>query len=744
MTKHKDYQAADVLAMVADYLPEEQVQAVKKAYDWAAFLHKEQKRQSGIPYIAHPIQVAGILAELKMDGPTIIAGFLHDIVEDTPVSLEDVVDRFGPIVGRIVDGVTKISKIKYQDSKVQLAENHRKLLLAMAKDIRVIIVKLADRLHNMRTLDALRPEKQRRISQETLSIYAPLADRLGISAIKWELEDLSLSYLEPDAYHKIASMMSMKRDERLAVIQEAIDEIEASIDELHIKDVSVYGRPKHIYSIYRKLVDQHKSFDEIYDLSAIRVLTENLTDTYAVLGAIHAHWKPLPGRFKDYIALPKPNGYQSLHTTVIGPAGRPLEVQIRTYAMHQVAEFGVAAHWAYKKNKGSDQQADVSDKSERVLNMIQGILEFQESAEDAQDFMDSVQTDLFVDRVYAFSPAGDVYELSKGAGPLDMAFAIHSKVGAHTTGAKANGRIVPLDYQIQNGDIMEILTSPNAQPSRDWLDLVKTRKARHKIKSALKKRDREENIQAGLDAVSKELFDQGYDLSDFVTDEKLQGVADVFQSGTKDDLLAAVGYGDVTRLAVVRELTKADREAKEAAAAEELQKRLLEEGGAIKKNSQTNKKKEKADSDVVIAGIDSLLVHLAKCCTPVPGDNVTGYITQGRGVAVHRFDCPNIHAAQKAGERLVDVIWADPNGQRPDYTADLTIHAENEPGILNSLLKSLNAKTRFIKEINGHVTRGGMVQVQASLGVMNLAQLNGIIDSLSAQRSVYEVKRTIH
>ena len=321
----------------------------------------------------------------------------------------------------------------------------------------------------------------------------------------------------------------MKRDERMAVIQEAIDQIEESIDELHIEDVSVYGRPKHIYSIYRKLVDKHKSFDEIYDLSAIRVLTENLTDTYAVLGAIHAHWKPLPGRFKDYIALPKPNGYQSLHTTVIGPSGRPLEVQIRTYKMHQVAEFGVAAHWAYKKNKGSDQQANVTDQSEQVLNMIQGILEFQESAEDAQDFMDSVQTDLFVDRVYAFSPAGDVYELAQGAGPLDMAFAIHSNVGAHTTGAKANGRIVPLDYQIQNGDIMEILTSPNAQPSRDWLDLVKTRKARHKIKSSLKKRDRADNIQSGLDAVTKELFDQGYEANDFISDEKLQAVADTFQ-----------------------------------------------------------------------------------------------------------------------------------------------------------------------------------------------------------------------
>ncbi|WP_242977408.1 RelA/SpoT family protein, partial [Fructobacillus ficulneus] len=476
MTKYKEYTANEVLEMVQAYLPSDQVTQVQAAYDWAKNLHAKQKRRSGEPYIVHPIQVAGILAELKMDGPTVVAGFLHDIVEDTPVDLNDVTEHFDPVVTRIVDGVTKISKIKYQDSKVQLAENHRKLLLAMAKDIRVIIVKLADRLHNMRTLDALRPEKQRRIANETLSIYAPLADRLGISAIKWELEDLSLAVLEPDAYHKIAGLMDMKREERIKSIQEAVDKLNESIEELGLENVLVYGRPKHIYSIYRKLVDKHKSFEEIYDLSAIRVLTNSIPDTYAVLGAIHAHWTPIPGRFKDYIALPKPNGYQSLHTTVIGPSGRPLEVQIRTHAMHQVAEYGVAAHWAYKQHGGtSNESADVEDQSEKALNVIQGILELQESATDAQDFMDSVQADLFVDRVYAFSPAGDVYELPRGASPLDMAFAIHSNVGTRTTGAKANGRIVPLDYKIQNGDILEILTSPNATPSRDWLDLVSTR-----------------------------------------------------------------------------------------------------------------------------------------------------------------------------------------------------------------------------------------------------------------------------
>lgn len=748
MTKYKEYTANDVMEMVKAYMPDDQVVQVQAAYDWAKNLHAQQRRHSGEPYIVHPIQVAGILAELKMDEATIVAGFLHDIVEDTPVSLEDVTEHFDPVVGRIVDGVTKISKIKYQDSKVQLAENHRKLLLAMAKDIRVIIVKLADRLHNMRTLDALRPDKQRRIAHETLSIYAPLADRLGISAIKWELEDLSLAVLEPDAYHQIAGQMDMKREERLKAIQIAVDKIEDSIHDLGLKNVVVYGRPKHIYSIYRKLVDKHKSFGEIYDLSAIRVLTNSIPDTYAVLGAIHAHWTPIPGRFKDYIALPKPNGYQSLHTTVIGPSGRPLEVQIRTHAMHQVAEFGVAAHWAYKQHGGtSNQSADVKDQSERALNVIQGILELQESATDAQDFMDSVQADLFVDRVYAFSPAGDVYELPKGAGPLDMAFAIHSNLGTRTTGAKANGRIVPLDYKIQNGDIMEILTGPNASPSRDWLDLVSTRKAKHKIKHFLKSQDRADNIENGLEAVSRALFEMHFNPVEFLTDEQITAVAETMQAGTREDLLAAVGYGDISRLAVAKELTRHVREEREAADAEELQKSLLEDGQAIKKEPQVPKQKSRdrdKQSDVVIAGVDNLLVRLSGCCTPVPGDPVMGYISQGRGIAVHRFDCPNIHAAQQKGQRLVDVIWADVNGQRPDYTADLTIHAENEPGILNAILRSLNAKTRFIKEINGHVTKGGMVQVQASIGVANLAQLNGIIDALLADHSVYDVKRTIH
>ncbi|CAH1852185.1 RelA/SpoT family protein [Convivina intestini] len=745
MTKYRDYTASDVLEMVASYMSPADTQEVNRAYQWAAQLHQEQRRNSGQPYIIHPIQVAGILAELRMDTATVAAGYLHDVVEDTPATLTDVADKFDPAVAQIVDGVTKISQIKYQNSQERLAENHRKLLLAMSKDIRVIIVKLADRLHNMRTLDALRPDKQKRIARETLDIYAPLADRLGISTIKWELEDLSLSYLDPDDYHHIASLMDMKRDERLAYIQTAVDEINAAIDSLGLQNVDVYGRPKHIYSIYRKLVDKHKEFSEIYDLSAIRVLTDTIPDTYAVLGTIHSRWTPIPGRFKDYIALPKANGYQSLHTTVIGPGGRPMEVQIRTHKMHEVAEFGVAAHWAYKQNRGSDKQAQVGDKNQQALNMIQGILELQESAQDAQDFMAGVQGDLFGDRVYAFSPKGDVYELAQGAGPLDMAFSIHSNVGLKTTGAKVNGRIVPLDYKIKTGDIVEIITSPNAKPSRDWLDLVSTRRARNKIKQHFKQLDRQDNIVAGREVISQELTQEHFNSADFLDENQLTQAALDLHFSSADDMLAAVGYGDMTGQGVVKKLTESARQQQADQAAQELQREILEEGHAITAD-QTGFSHKEANkvNDIVIAGVDNLLIRLGRCCTPVPGDAVMGYITKGRGVSVHRLDCPNIRQAQGQGQRLVDVQWEDPNGQKANYAADLTVHAENSGGVLNDVIRILNSRTRYVNGINGHVTKSGMMQISLSIGVRNVEQLHGIMDTLHNLPAVSTVERTFH
>ncbi|MCT8383315.1 bifunctional (p)ppGpp synthetase/guanosine-3',5'-bis(diphosphate) 3'-pyrophosphohydrolase [Leuconostoc mesenteroides] len=745
MAKTKHYTGPEVLEMVGQYMSESDTKNVKKAYEWASELHKEQKRKSGEPYIIHPIQVAGILAELKMDTATVISGYLHDVVEDTTATLQDVRDNFGETIAQIIDGVTKISKIQYQSSQEQLAENHRKLLLAMSKDIRVIIVKLADRLHNMRTLGALREEKQKRIAKETLEIYAPLADRLGISTIKWELEDLSLSYIDPEQYYHIASLMNMKREERISYVQEAVDQINGAIKDLELSHVDVYGRPKHIYSIYRKMVDKHKAFEEIYDLLAVRVLTDSIPDTYAVLGAIHSKWTPIPGRFKDYIALPKANGYQSLHTTVIGPDGRPLEVQIRTHHMHEVAEYGVAAHWAYKKNRGSNKEANVDDNSQQALNVIQGILELQENAKNAEDFMDGVTGDLFSDRVYAFTPRGDVFELAKGAGPLDMAFSIHTNIGIKTTGAKINGRIVPLDYKIKTGDIIEIITSANAKPSRDWLEIVSTRRARNKIKQYFKQLDREDNIAAARELLAKNLRDNNFNPAEILTPENILETADKMHYHTPDDMLAAIGFGDIAVPGVANKLTEKIREANEEAATAELQREMLEEGHEITRDETAFTKRQKSTADdIVIAGVDNLLVRLGRCCTPVPGDDVKGYITKGRGISVHRVGCPNIRAAQLQGQRLVDVQWEDENGSKPNYDADLTVHGENRGGLLNDVLRSVNGRTRYVNSVNGHVTKNGMAQVSLSIGVKNSEQLTAIMDSLNNLPAVYDVERTFH
>lgn len=745
MAKTKHYTGPEVLEMVGQYMSESDTKNVKKAYEWASELHKEQKRKSGEPYIIHPIQVAGILAELKMDTATVISGYLHDVVEDTTATLQDVRDNFGETIAQIIDGVTKISKIQYQSSQEQLAENHRKLLLAMSKDIRVIIVKLADRLHNMRTLGALREEKQKRIAKETLEIYAPLADRLGISTIKWELEDLSLSYIDPEQYYHIASLMNMKREERISYVQEAVEQINGAIKDLELSHVDVYGRPKHIYSIYRKMVDKHKAFEEIYDLLAVRVLTDSIPDTYAVLGAIHSKWTPIPGRFKDYIALPKANGYQSLHTTVIGPDGRPLEVQIRTHHMHEVAEYGVAAHWAYKKNRGSNKEANVDDNSQQALNVIQGILELQENAKNAEDFMDGVTGDLFSDRVYAFTPRGDVFELAKGAGPLDMAFSIHTNIGIKTTGAKINGRIVPLDYKIKTGDIIEIITSANAKPSRDWLEIVSTRRARNKIKQYFKQLDREDNIAAARELLAKNLRDNNFNPAEILTPENIQETADKMHYHTPDDMLAAIGFGDIAVPGVANKLTEKIREANEKAATAELQREMLEEGHEITRDETAFTKRQKSTADdIVIAGVDNLLVRLGRCCTPVPGDDVKGYITKGRGISVHRVGCPNIRAAQLQGQRLVDVQWEDENGSKPNYDADLTVHGDNRGGLLNDVLRSVNGRTRYVNSVNGHVTKNGMAQVSLSIGVKNSEQLTAIMDSLNNLPAVYDVERTFH
>lgn len=738
MEKENLWSAQDVIEMCEKYMNKEHVAMVRKACDFATYVHREQFRKSGEPYILHPIQVAGILADLKMDPETVCAGFLHDVVEDTPVTLGDVGELFGHDVEVIVDGVTKLSKIRYKSHQEQLAENHRKLLLAMSQDLRVIIVKLADRLHNMRTLGHLRPDKQRRIANETLEIYAPLADRLGISTIKWELEDISLRYLNPQQYYRIVHLMNSKREERVQYINEAIVEIKDAIADLHL-DCDIYGRPKHIYSIYHKMKDLHKQFSQIYDLLAVRVIVKSIKDCYAVLGAIHTKWKPMPGRFKDYIAMPKANMYQSLHTTVIGPQGKPLEVQIRTEEMHRVAEYGIAAHWAYKEGKTDGvKMTTTGDK----LNLFKEIIEFQNESNDANEFMESVKGDLFSDRVYVFTPKGDVFELPKGSGPLDMAYSIHTEVGNHTTGAKVNGKIVPLDYQVKNGDIVDILTSQNsAGPSRDWLDLVHTNKAKNKIKRFFKQQDRIQNIDRGRDILDQKLIESGFAPHEIMNNKKnIERVLTKKHLGSLDDLYAALGFGEMATEGVINILTEDIRAQKEKERKEAQEKALLEDHQEISKKPSKSTNEE----GVVIQGIDNLLVRLSHCCNPIPGDDIVGYITKGRGVSVHRKDCPNVKVSETQGQRLVDVSWAGIPDVHTLYNTDLEIEGYNRSGLLNDVLQAINGATKDLSSVNGRVDHNKIATIAVTVGIRDKIHLQRVIDNIKRVPDVYVVKRIIH
>ena len=736
MSEIRELTHEDVQKMVSSYMNAEHVALVERAYRFTEVCHHDQRRKSGEPYIIHPIQVAGILANLQMDPETVAAGYLHDIVEDTGATLDDIKELFGPTIAMIVDGDTKLGKIQYKSNKERMAATHRKLLLAMSKDIRVMIVKLADRLHNMRTLKHLRPDKQRRISNETLEIYAPIADRLGISTIKWELEDLSLRYLNPQQYYRIVHLMNSRRDQRVDSINRSIKLIKKAISDLDLgPNVEIYGRPKHIYSIYRKMVTQHKQFSQIYDLLAIRIVVDTIKDCYAALGAIHTNWKPMPGRFKDYIAMPKANGYQSLHTTIIGPEGRPLEVQIRTHHMHQVAEFGVAAHWAYKEGKTDGVQ---QTRDSQKLNVVKEILEMRSESQGTDEFMQGIQSDIFTDKVYAFTPKGDVIEMPKGAGPLDMAYQIHTEVGNHTTGAKVNGRIVPLDYEIKNGDIVDILTSSSsAGPSRDWLELVSTRRARNKIRSFFRAHDREENIEQGRHMIENELREAGYSPAELMTDDKCAAVAEQLHYHSADDMFAALGFRN-RFTADIRAKAESDRQ-------EAAEKALLEDHQTLQKPDEREKQKQaKASSEgIVVEGVDNLLVRLSHCCNPVPGDAITGYITKGRGVSVHRADCPNIRAAQKSGQRIVSVYWANPDGDKTNYNADIEVQGYNRNGMLNDVLRSINNSTKYLNSVNGKVDHNKMVTISLTIGVRNLQQLQLIMDALKNIRDVYVVKRVI-
>ncbi len=737
MSKNKTYTADDVLAMCKEYMNETHIKFIEKAIYFATYAHKEQIRKSGEAYIVHPIQVAGILAELKLDPDTIATGFLHDVVEDTGFSIDDIEYEFGKDVAFLVEGVTKLGKIKYKSHAEQQAENHRKMLLAMANDLRVIMVKLADRLHNLRTLKFHKPEKQRMIAEETLEIYAPLAHRLGMNKIKWELEDTSLRYLNPQQYYRIVHLMNSKRDEREEYINTTIENIKEATKDLDIEAV-IYGRPKHIYSIYRKMKDQKKQFSEIYDLLAIRVLVDSIKDCYAVLGAIHTKWKPMPGRFKDYIAIPKANMYQSIHTTVIGPGGRPVEIQIRTFEMHQVAEYGVAAHWAYKEG---NKEKVTNDPLQKQLDWFKDLIELQNETKDAKDFMNSVKEDIFGDKVYVFTPKGDVSELPLGSGPLDFAYNIHTEVGNKTVGAKVNNKIVPLNYQLKTGDIVEVLTSANSfGPSRDWINLVFTTRAKNKIKRFFKLQDRDENIIKGRELLEKQITELGFNFKDFMTKQGMKDIAARFNFGTEEDLFAAIGFGEISYQTVANKMTeKARREIEDQKVVETAFEKTTPQGQ--KKESQ--KMKIRHEGGVIIEGVDNLLIRLSRCCNPVPGDAIVGYITKGRGISVHRKDCPNVQLPESEQNRLIEVDWEDAANTGQQYDTELVVEGYNRNGLLNEVLNVINSTTKSLNSVNGKVDANKMATISVNIGIMNTQQLDFIVDKIKQIPDVYSVRRVI-
>ena len=706
------------------------IDKIVKAYSFAEEAHKGQMRKSGEKYFIHPIHVSIILAELELDTDTIIAGLLHDVVEDTKYTYEDIEKEFGTDVANMVDGVTKLGQINYESKEEQQAENLRKMFLAMAKDIRVILIKLADRLHNMRTLKYMPDKKKKEKALETLEIYAPIAHRLGISKIKWELEDLAFLYLEPEKYYDLVAKVNKKRDERLGIINKVISDLYENIKELNI-NCEIYGRPKNFYSIYKKMTKQNKNFDEIYDLTAIRIVVDTIKDCYGVLGVVHSLWKPIPGRFKDYIAMPKPNMYQSIHTTVIGNTGEPFEIQIRTWGMHRIAEYGIAAHWKYKE--GTTEESSIEEK----LTWLRQMMEWQKDLNDPKEFMDSLKLDLFSNEVFVFTPQGKVIDLPVGSTPVDFAYKIHSQVGNKCVGAKVNGRIVPLNFKLSNGQIIEILTSNNSNgPSRDWLKFVKSNQAKNKIKHWFKKERREENIEKGSELLVKEIKKSGYNVKDLLRDEWLEPILSKLSCSNMDDLYAAIGYGGIMLSQVLPKLKeKYKLEQKELNNEKETDEDIKE-----KINEKQSKKDRKQAKGVIVKGIDNLLIRYAKCCNPVPGDEIIGYITRGRGVTIHRADCPNFEKTNDSDSRFIEVEW-DKGEQDSSYSAQIQVIAPDRKGLLGELTVLISEMDLFVTGINAKITKNEIAVINLTLEINNSEQLNKLINKLKGMPKIIEVKR---
>ena len=711
---------------IIKYNPQADLSIVEKAYSLSVVAHQGQQRISGEPYVTHPLAVANILAEMELDCGSIAAGLLHDTVEDTIYSTEDIEELFGEEIALLVDGVTKLGKIPYSTKEEQQIESFRKMFLAMAKDIRVILIKLADRLHNMRTLKSMSEAKQLEKSRETMEVYAPLAHRLGMQKIKWELEDLSLRYLDPIAYHEISMGIDQKRKEREEYIGQIQQLLQQRLDGLDIK-CSISGRAKHFYSIYRKMYTNNLELDQIYDLLAVRVIVNTIPECYEVLGLIHELFKPIPGRFKDYIAMPKKNMYQSLHTSVIGPGGRPFEVQIRTTEMHKVAEVGIAAHWKYKE--GVSGQSDIDNKLEWVRQLI----DIHKDMSDAEEFLHTFKIDLFGDEVFVFSPKGDVINLPASATPIDFAYAIHSAIGNKTIGAKVNGKIVNLDYKLINGDIVEIITSTVPRgPSRDWLKTVKTSQARKKINEWFKKEHREENIIHGRETVEKEFKRNLLPMTMLKDNNVLEPLFKKYNFSTIDDLYAIIGFGG---LPVAKIITRFKEEYKKQKAAV-VSESIIDD---VKPNKYGS-----GDSGIVVKGVENCLVKLSRCCNPVPGDDIVGYVTRGRGVSVHRADCINVKNLENVdvanGERFIDVYWDEQIGGK--YVSDIQVIAEDKPGLVVEVANIVSNMKISLLAINGRILKEGLATVSITVEVSDKADIDKIIRSFWNISGVTSVLRT--
>lgn len=720
----------DIIGLVKQKKRRADTKIILKAYNYAKEKHGTQCRKSGEPYIIHPVQVAYILADIGLDESTICAALLHDVVEDTEVTHEDLVRDFGEEIANMVAGVTKLGELRYQAStEERQVENYRKMFLAMGKDIRVIIIKLADRLHNLRTLKYLRRDRQIANAKETMELYAPLANRLGIYSLKWELEDLAFKYLYPEEYRELVEGIDKKREERLKFIEKIMGDIRGALKKQKI-EAEVTGRAKHLYSIYRKMKRDNKTLDQIYDLFALRILVNSVKDCYTALGVVHEMYSPMPGRFKDYIAVPKPNMYQSIHTTLLGEKGTPFEVQIRTWEMHRIAEYGIAAHWAYKEANYGKKGKQVVEVTNDKLSWLRETLEWQQDMKDPQEFLNTLKTELFEDEVYVFTPKGKILVLPREATPIDFAYSIHEEIGNHMVGCKINSKMMPIITKLKSGDIIEIMTSDSQKgPSRDWLKFIKTTKAKSKIQSWFKKEQRTENIEKGKELIEKEIKRIGISHDELFKQDYINAALDRYKFKNVEEMYASVGFGAISQVKIISRML------------EEYRKAHNEENIEQKIEELTSKRKhiKPSNTGVVVKGIDNCLVKLSKCCNPVPGDNIIGYITKGRGVSVHRTDCVNVKDLLKEEDRIIDVYWY--TEETAAYNVDITVFANDRAGLLAEVIQVLgNVKTKLIA-LNSKTTKEHIATIEITIEVENIEELNKVLKELRKIDSVYEVAR---